>query len=60
MTTPPGAVLGRILADLGSTLIEPVVGDPDPARPVGGVLIHHPLDEPARLDRHSATRPPTR
>ncbi|MEV7779544.1 helix-turn-helix domain-containing protein [Kitasatospora sp. NPDC088351] len=43
------AVLGRILTDLGSTLVEVVAGDPDPVRPVGGVLIHDPMDEPARL-----------
>ena len=49
MTTPARAVLGRILTDLGSTLVEVVAGEPDPARPVGGVLIHDPLDEPTRL-----------
>jgi DNA-binding PucR family transcriptional regulator len=52
MTTlpePPRTALGRILADLGSTLVEVVAGRPDPALPVSGVLIHDRLDEPARL-----------
>ncbi|RFU41354.1 PucR family transcriptional regulator [Actinomadura logoneensis] len=49
MTAPPAPVLGRILADLGSTLVEVAAGDPDPARPVAGVLIHDPHDEPVRL-----------
>ncbi|MCX4679532.1 helix-turn-helix domain-containing protein [Streptomyces sp. NBC_01433] len=49
MTEQPRAVLGRILTDLGSTLIEVVVGEADPARAVTGVLIQDPLDEPARL-----------
>ncbi|NGO76519.1 PucR family transcriptional regulator [Streptomyces sp. YC504] len=43
------APLGRVLADLGSTFIVSTVGEPDPARPVGGVLIHDPHDAPARL-----------
>lgn len=43
------APLGRVLADLGSTFIVSTVGEPDPARPVGGVLIHDPQDTPARL-----------
>ena len=49
MTPPPRAVLGRILTDLGSTLIEVVAGEPDPTRAVSGVLIHDPMDEPTRL-----------
>ncbi|WP_344613701.1 helix-turn-helix domain-containing protein [Dactylosporangium salmoneum] len=47
--TSPRAVLGRILTDLGSTLVEVVAGRADPARPVTGVLIHDPGDESARL-----------
>ncbi|WP_233416184.1 hypothetical protein [Streptomyces sp. N35] len=43
------APLGRVLADLGSTFIVSTVGEPDAARPVGGVLIHDPHDAPARL-----------
>jgi DNA-binding PucR family transcriptional regulator len=46
---PPRASLGRILADLGATLVEVVAGRPDPALPVTGVLIHDRLDEPSRL-----------
>src|SRR5512139_1869416 len=46
---PPRASLGRILADLGSTLVETVAGRPDPALPVTGVLIHDRLDEPSGL-----------
>lgn len=42
-------MLGRILNDLGSTLIEVLAGEADPARTVTGVLIQDPLDEPARL-----------
>ncbi|MFF8418670.1 helix-turn-helix domain-containing protein [Streptomyces sp. NPDC015680] len=49
MTEQPRAVLGRILNDLGSTLIEVLAGEADPARAVTGVLIQDPLDEPARL-----------
>ncbi|WP_433605211.1 helix-turn-helix domain-containing protein [Dactylosporangium sp. CA-139114] len=47
--TSPRAVLGRILTDLGSTLVELVAGRADPDRPVTGVLIHDPGDESARL-----------
>ncbi|NEB80820.1 PucR family transcriptional regulator, partial [Streptomyces sp. SID14478] len=43
------AVLGRVLADLGATFLVSTVGEPDPGRPVGGVLIHDPQDTPARL-----------
>jgi hypothetical protein len=49
MTVPPRAVLGRILDDLGSTLVEVVAGEPDRDRAVSGVLIHDPQDEPTRL-----------
>ncbi|MFF3396682.1 PucR family transcriptional regulator [Streptomyces sp. NPDC002669] len=49
MTEQPRAVLGRIIDDLGSTLIEVAAGEADPARPIGGVLIQDPLDEPAAL-----------
>ncbi|MFD9607194.1 hypothetical protein ACFVRD_24910 [Streptomyces sp. NPDC057908] len=45
MTEQPRAVLGRILNDLGSTLIEVVAGQADPARTVSGVLIQDPLDD---------------
>ncbi|NRQ38284.1 helix-turn-helix domain-containing protein [Nonomuraea sp. NN258] len=49
MITPPASVLGRILTDLGTTLVEVVAGEPDPSRPVGGVLIHDPHDQPAGI-----------
>ncbi|MGP3534292.1 PucR family transcriptional regulator [Microbacterium sp. RD1] len=37
---------GRLLADLGSTLLEVVHGRIPADRPVGGVVIHDPVDEP--------------
>ncbi|HZM82954.1 MAG TPA: helix-turn-helix domain-containing protein [Candidatus Limnocylindrales bacterium] len=48
----PHASLGRVLDDLGATLLELVVGDPDLAGVIGGVAIHDPLDEPA-LPQHA-------
>lgn len=47
MTLRPRATLGRVLDDLGSTLLEVVAGRVDPGRSVGGVVIHDPLDPPA-------------
>ncbi|MBB4679628.1 PucR family transcriptional regulator [Crossiella cryophila] len=41
----PRAGLGRVLHDLGSTLVDLVCGDPGPARRLGGVVIHDPLDD---------------
>src|SRR5438128_2468768 len=49
MTERGRAVLGRILTDLGATLVEVVAGRPDPARPVTGLLIHDPGDDPVVL-----------
>lgn len=46
MTTRPRASLGRVLEDLGATLLELVCGDPDRVDHIGGVVIHDPLDEP--------------
>ncbi|WP_323746112.1 PucR family transcriptional regulator [Catenulispora pinisilvae] len=46
---PPRVALGRIVSDLGSTLVEVVAGVADPDVGVCGVLIHDPLDEPSRL-----------
>ncbi|MGW2089411.1 hypothetical protein, partial [Streptomyces sp. NPDC001880] len=43
MTEQPRAVLGRILNDFGSTLIEVVAGKADPARTASGVQIQDPL-----------------
>ncbi|MGO1052860.1 PucR family transcriptional regulator [Crossiella sp. CA198] len=41
----PRAGLGRVLDDLGSTLVDLVCGDPGPAGQLGGVVIHDPLDD---------------
>jgi hypothetical protein len=41
------ASLGRVLDDLGATLLDLVHGDPDRPEPIGGVVIHDPLDQPA-------------
>jgi hypothetical protein len=43
----PHASLGRVLDDLGATLLELVCGDPDQPGDIGGVAIHDPLEEPA-------------
>ncbi|WP_327000872.1 PucR family transcriptional regulator [Dactylosporangium sp. NBC_01737] len=52
----PQASLGRVLDDLGATLLELVHGDPDHdprhAAAIGGVVIHDPLDEPV-LPQHA-------
>jgi hypothetical protein len=39
--------LGRVLDDLGVTLLELVLGDHDAAPDIGGVVVHDPYDEPA-------------
>jgi DNA-binding PucR family transcriptional regulator len=46
MNTRPRASLGRVLDDLGATLLELAHGDPERAGDIGGVVIHDPLDEP--------------
>ncbi|WP_410586565.1 PucR family transcriptional regulator [Amycolatopsis sp. lyj-23] len=43
----PRAGLGRVLDDLGGTLLDLVLGDGDRPGGIGGVAIHDPLDEPA-------------
>jgi hypothetical protein len=48
----PHASLGRVLDDLGATLLELVCGGPDQPGDIGGVAIHDPLEEPA-LPRHA-------
>ncbi|WNV88187.1 helix-turn-helix domain-containing protein [Umezawaea sp. Da 62-37] len=45
MTPRPHAGLGRVLDDLGATLLELVLGHPDRSRAIGGVVIHDPLDD---------------
>ncbi len=50
MPRRPRATLGRVLDDLGSTLLEVVAGRVDPGRSVGGVVIHDPLDPPSMPD----------
>jgi hypothetical protein len=42
----PRASLGRVLDDLGATLLELIHGDPDAVHDIGGVVIHDPLDDP--------------
>ncbi|MET1075095.1 MAG: PucR family transcriptional regulator, partial [Umezawaea sp.] len=45
MTPRPHAGLGRVLDDLGATLLELVLGHPDRSRAIGGIAIHDPLDD---------------
>lgn len=44
MAVTARSTLGRVLDDLGETLLETLAGTVDHARPVSGVLIHDPLD----------------
>lgn len=46
MSPRPRSSWGRILADLGATLLEVAHGRIAADRPVGGVVIHDPADEP--------------
>ena len=46
MNLRPRASLGRVLDDLGATLLELVHGDADHEGEIGGVVIFDPLDEP--------------
>lgn len=45
----PRASLGRVIDDLGTTLLELAHGSPDRPGEISGVVIHDPLDEPALL-----------
>ena len=47
VTNRPRASLGRVLDDLGATLLELLHGDPELPVEIGGVLIHDPVDEPS-------------
>jgi hypothetical protein len=49
MTMRPQASLGRVLDDLGATLLELVCGDPGTAA-IGGTAIHDRVDEPVLPD----------
>lgn len=42
--------MGRVLDDLGSTLLEVVAGHVSESRPVGGVVIYDPVDPPMLPD----------
>ena len=42
----PRASLGRVLDDLGATLLELAHGDADAPGDIGGMVIHDPLDRP--------------
>ena len=42
----PRASLGRVLDDLGATLLDLVFGDAEGADDLGGVVIHDPVDAP--------------
>ncbi|WP_218029375.1 PucR family transcriptional regulator [Nocardioides szechwanensis] len=46
VTLRPRASLGRVLDDLGATLLDLVAGDAETAPEIGGVVIHDPLDAP--------------
>jgi hypothetical protein len=48
----PRASLGRVLDDLGATLLDLAHGDPDRPGDIGGVVIHDPVDHPV-LPRHA-------
>src|SRR5262245_32980088 len=45
-TPRPRASLGRVLDDLGATLLDLVLGDADRDDEIGGVVIHDPADAP--------------
>ncbi|WP_205719048.1 helix-turn-helix domain-containing protein [Actinomadura geliboluensis] len=50
-TTRPCANLGRVVDDLGATLLELVHGDPDPPGEISAVVFHDPLDQPVLPSR---------
>ncbi len=46
VTQRPRASLGRVLDDLGDTLLELIHGDPENPAEIDGIVIHDPVDEP--------------
>lgn len=52
MNMRPRASLGRVVDDLGATLLDLVHGDPDRPEDIGGIVIHDPVDDPV-LPRHA-------
>ena len=46
VTQRPRASLGRVLDDLGDTLLELIDGDPENPAAIDGIVIHDPVDEP--------------
>ena len=46
MNARPRASLGRVLDDLGATLLDLVHGDPEATEEIGGVVIHDRVDAP--------------
>ncbi|SFD02055.1 DNA-binding transcriptional regulator, PucR family [Nocardioides terrae] len=48
MSQRPRASLGRVLDDLGDSLLELVAGDPAHEGDIGGIVIHDPDDEPVQ------------
>ncbi|XVU28343.1 PucR family transcriptional regulator [Actinoplanes sp. CA-054009] len=46
MSQQPRASLGRVLDDLGATLLDLVHGDISSPEPIAGIAIHDPFDEP--------------
>ncbi|WP_307849697.1 PucR family transcriptional regulator [Qaidamihabitans albus] len=52
MSQRPHASLGRVLDDLGTTLLELVHGNVDRTGVIGGITIHDPLEEPV-LPQHA-------
>jgi len=48
----PRASLGRVVDDLGATLLDLVHGESDQPEDIGGIVIHDPVDDPV-LPRHA-------
>jgi len=52
MNMRPRASLGRVLDDLGATLLDLAHGDAERGEEIGGIVIHDPVDDPI-LPRHA-------